>query len=395
MVQIMIFSLANDLTGGNYRLLRMLQLFPKDNYTFAMPKNRKKNMLKLIKKYKMYEDFFYIINNAHELKEFEKGNGIDYIKYGLYIVEVAKKLGCKLVYFPHEHTYIPIGLRLGSLRYKIMWTELLQQTPVVGSLVKDHHNRFKLVAKNLSLYGYSSLKIVKSYLRLKAFKYAVGDTPILAVSRSIPYELKRLGVDANVIVVEPGNASDKCPFKNLNREYDVGFLARVVPEKGIFDFIKAIKILKEIIPDLKVYISGFIDSKNAEKIINVLSTLNLRIELRFNVTREEKFRLLASTKVLLYPTRADAFPTVVLEALSCGTPVVAYGIPAIRFNFDTPAVLKVEPLNVRGLVLATMQVLKEGLWESLENEALNFASRFTWDRVAQAEWNILTTLAQS
>jgi len=359
-----------------------------------MPKNRKKNMLKLIKKYKMDENFYYIINNAYELKEFEKGNGIDYIKYGLYIVEVAKKLGCELVYFPHEHTYIPIGLRLGSLRYKIMWTELLQQTPVVGSLVKEYYNGFKLVAQNLSLYGYPSLKIVKSYLRLKAFKYAVGDTPILAVSRSIPYELKRLGVDANVIVVEPGNASDKCPFRNLNREYDVGFFARVVPEKGIFDFIKAIKILKEIIPDLKVFISGFIDSKNMEKIIHVLSTLNLRIELRFNVTREEKFKLLASTKVLLYPTRADAFPTVVLEALSCGTPVVAYGIPAIRFNFDTPAVLKVEPLNVRGLVLATMQVLKEGLWESLENEALSFASRFTWDRVAQAEWSILTTLVR-
>jgi glycosyltransferase involved in cell wall biosynthesis len=104
--------------------------------------------------------------------------------------------------------------------------------------------------------------------------------------------------------------------------------------------------------------------------------------------------LLQPTKVLLYPTRADAFPTVVLEALSCGTPVVAYAIPAVRLNFDTPAVLKVEPLNIRGLVQATMHVLKEGLWERLENQALNFASMFTWDRVAQAEWKILTTLAK-
>ena len=96
----------------------------------------------------------------------------------------------------------------------------------------------------------------------------------------------------------------------------------------------------------------------------------------------------------MYPTRADAFPTVVLEALSCGTPVVAYAIPAVRLNFGTPAVLKVEPLNIRGLVQATMHVLKEGLWERLENQALNFASMFTWDRVAQAEWKISTTLAK-
>lgn len=394
MSRIMIFSLASDLTGGNYRLLCVLEYFPKEEYIFAMPKDRKKDMLKIIKKYEIGEDIYHIVNNAYELKEFGEGNRMDYIKYGFYVVEVAKKLGCELVYFPHEHTYLPIGFRLGSMRYKVMWTELLQQTPVLGSLLKEDGSGFKLLAENLRLQGRSSLKAVKGYLRLKVFKYAVGQTPVLAVSRSIPYELNRLGVNANIKVVEPGNASDKCPFRNLDKEYDVGFFARVLPEKGIFDFIKAIKILKEFIPNLKIFISGSIDDKNLEKVVNTLRALDLNVELRLNVTREEKFRLLASTKVLLYPTRADAFPTVVLEALSCGTPVVAYAIPAVRFNFDTPAVLKVEPLNIRGLVQTTIHVLKEGLWERLENEALNFASRFTWDRVAQAEWNMLTTLAK-
>jgi hypothetical protein len=40
--QIMVFSPAKDLSGGNYRLLRVLEHFPKENYIFAMPKNRKK-----------------------------------------------------------------------------------------------------------------------------------------------------------------------------------------------------------------------------------------------------------------------------------------------------------------------------------------------------------------
>ena len=52
MSRIMVFSLASDLTGGNYRLLRVLEHFPKEEYIFAMQKDRKKDMLKIIKNMK-------------------------------------------------------------------------------------------------------------------------------------------------------------------------------------------------------------------------------------------------------------------------------------------------------------------------------------------------------
>ena len=44
------------------------------------------------------------------------------------------------------------------------------------------------------------------------------------------------------------------------------------------------------------------------------------IEFRFNASSDEVLRLLASSKAFVYPTRFDAFPLVVLELLSCGTP---------------------------------------------------------------------------
>ena len=40
--------------------------------------------------------------------------------------------------------------------------------------------------------------------------------------------------------------------------------------------------------------------------------------------------LLSRSKVMVHPSYMDTFAIVVLEALSVDTPVVAYGIPAIK-----------------------------------------------------------------
>jgi len=118
------------------------------------------------------------------------------------------------------------------------------------------------------------------------------------------------------------------------------------------------------------------------------------IEFRFNASSDEVLRLLASSKAFIYPTRFDAFPLVVLESLSCGTPVVAYDIPAIRFNYaGTRAVIRVRPLDVKGLVNETYELLRSGDWDRLGREGVKFSKRFTWDNVARAEWSALERIA--
>jgi len=106
-------------------------------------------------------------------------------------------------------------------------------------------------------------------------------------------------------------------------------------------------------------------------------------------------RLLASSKAFVYPTRSDSFGLVVLESLSCGTPVVAYGIPAIRFNYaGTRAVIRVRPLDVKRLVNEAYELLRSGNWDRLGREGVKFSKGFTWDDVARVEWNTLERICR-
>jgi glycosyltransferase involved in cell wall biosynthesis len=78
---------------------------------------------------------------------------------------------------------------------------------------------------------------------------------------------------------------------------------------------------------------------------------------------------------------------VTLESLACGTPVVAYDIPAIRHNFGKcEAVLRCQPKDFQNMADKTVLILKnETLRSELKNKAREYSQRYTWSNVAKAE----------
>jgi glycosyltransferase involved in cell wall biosynthesis len=139
------------------------------------------------------------------------------------------------------------------------------------------------------------------------------------------------------------------PFSGLDRVFDVAFFARVTPEKGVFDFLRVVANLVRWRRSIRALVMGFASDEMAIKVREMASELGIagNVEFRFNAPRNEAMRLLAQSKLAIYPTRLDTFPLSVLETLSCGTPVIAYAIPAIRLNYaDTRAVIKTKPLDI-------------------------------------------------
>ena len=87
-------------------------------------------------------------------------------------------------------------------------------------------------------------------------------------------------------------------------------------------------------------------------------------------------------RMVVCPSLAEGFGLPPLEAMACGTPVIASRIPAIEEVCADAAVL-VDPLDVEGLACTMEHILKdEALSEELVRNGLRRSAQFTWEGTA-------------
>ena len=105
-------------------------------------------------------------------------------------------------------------------------------------------------------------------------------------------------------------------------------------------------------------------------------------------TRSKKniYGIMKGSRVFIYPSHVDSFGIVVAEALSCGLPVVAYDIPALRYYYgDCGAVKLVKEGDIEGMVNAVKEFLK-GEYHDIAKAC---AKKYSWDKVALSFKEIL------
>ena len=152
------------------------------------------------------------------------------------------------------------------------------------------------------------------------------------------------GVDINKFKPQSINKKDK--FKIIDVASSWG------ESKGLYDFYR----LRELLPlnEYEITLIG-LTSKQIDELPKGINGI-----VRTNSV-EELAQLYSDADVLVNPTYADSFPTVNMEALACGTPVITYrtgGSPEI-VDKDTGVV--VEQGDVDGLVSAIKQLKEKPL----------------------------------
>jgi len=136
--------------------------------------------------------------------------------------------------------------------------------------------------------------------------------------------------DSNVYVFP--NALPDTNARNKGANNKIGFLGRLDRSKGVDILIAAFKKLSEKFTNAELIIVG--KGKDEQVLRKKVQELDLKDKVLFkgSVAYAGVLDFLVSLNFLVVPSRMDNLPTVALEALSAGTPVVgsnAGGIPDI------------------------------------------------------------------
>lgn len=152
------------------------------------------------------------------------------------------------------------------------------------------------------------------------------------------------------------NGVDLIVFKPVERcNHDSKFEVLAVSsvwntEKGLYDIFKLRSLLDN---EYKITIVGLTEKQVKELpegVVGIQRTQNI----------QELVHLYSDANVLINPTYADTFPTVNLEALACGTPVITYQTGGSPEAIDENTGFVVEQGNINAMAEAVKKVCDNG-----------------------------------
>jgi glycosyltransferase involved in cell wall biosynthesis len=201
-----------------------------------------------------------------------------------------------------------------------------------------------------------------------------------------------LDVPQAEIVVIP-NGVDPAYFTRSENERApnmVLFVGRLFPNKGIDVLCEAVTHLPA---DIRVVIVG--DGPLGSELRSRFR--DPQIEFAGGVTEAQLHAFYREATLLALPTRSEGMPTVILEAMCCGTPIVATDVGAVaELVDDTTGVLIPAPPSPTELAAGLMRILEL----NVDNrKALGDAARrrveerFSWSAVASQTLEVLEQVA--
>jgi glycosyltransferase involved in cell wall biosynthesis len=176
----------------------------------------------------------------------------------------------------------------------------------------------------------------------------------------------------------------------------VGYVGRLSQEKGVWNFLEAVSIALERENNLKCLIVG--DGQLRGEIKEYLKKNNLSsvVKLAGQVPHEELPSYLNELKLLVLPSYTEGLPNIVLEAMACGTPILATpvgAIPDIIKDAETGFVL--ENNSPQCIASNVMKVLSHPDLSKIVNNAKGLVEKeFTFEAAVERYNRIINDLVK-
>lgn len=209
--------------------------------------------------------------------------------------------------------------------------------------------------------------------------------------------LKFFSLDEDKVFVTPLAADNK--YKPLNKDncqetlkknYNIDkpfilYIGGFSPRKNVSSLIVAFsKIFKNLDEEHDLVIVGA--NKDDGNFLKELgSDLNIISNIKFTgFVPEDLLPIFYNAcKVFAYPSLYEGFGLPPLEAMSCGTPVIASNISSIPEVVGDGGIL-IDPFNMKNLMYSLEALLNDkGIRDELTSKALRRASDFSWEKTSE------------
>ena len=160
--------------------------------------------------------------------------------------------------------------------------------------------------------------------------------------------------DKDIRVINNGvdiNVFKPCAEKASNKFKIIGVASSWNKDKGLYDFYN----LRETLPALYDITLVGLTKKQIEDLPDGINGISRTDSV------EQLAQLYSEANVMVNPTYADSFPTVNMEALACGTPVITYRTGGSPEIVDEKTGVVVEQADVEGLANAIVEMKRHPL----------------------------------
>jgi glycosyltransferase involved in cell wall biosynthesis len=201
--------------------------------------------------------------------------------------------------------------------------------------IKKVHKKLFAVTKIVLYYIYRILENINYALSDRLVVESESGIDFLGLNR---YKNKifvsNMGVNLNLFKISEEDSKER----NL-----IGYVGCLTDEKGVMNFVKAIPLILKEKKDLDFVIGG--DGPLFEEIKNELNNNEIYDKVIFagRIPHDELSKYLNELKLLVLPSYSEGLPNIILEAMACGTPVLATpvgGVPDVIRDGETGFIME-------------------------------------------------------
>jgi len=185
-------------------------------------------------------------------------------------------------------------------------------------------------------------------------------------------------------------------YKKVNDRLDVvGYIGRLSEEKGILNMVMAIPLVIKRSHSINFIICG--EGELASKIMGIIKNERLEgyVTLTGSIPHKDVPQYLNKMKLLVLPSYTEGLPNIILEAMACGTLVLATPVgtvPDVIKDSETGFLLKSnDPKHIAERIIELLN--KPELLEKVSINAYNFVrENFSYEKTLESWKKIINEL---